>query len=279
MQKLSTEAVLTLSPDSELGKLLRASELNLAEVLTLLSLGRDTQLVRDALGLRFLCRDTNPGSMVLLTHWHGVAAVEERIEREFRRFDAFGVGVDWTLFPSPAQADLAARLARRGLKQGSARWLIADLDALPTRPAKGPNLRVAVAESAQAMDDWRHAFGAGFAVTDAVAQHYHDSYVRESRQNLPGQLRTHYVAYVDDRPVACAMLLLAYGVACIWDVATAPEHRRQGYAGFLTRTALEEAKRKGHKHATLLSSRLGHSVYVAAGFRIECNIPEYRWLP
>jgi hypothetical protein len=57
------------------------------------------------------------------------------------------------------QANLALRLKQRGLAQASKPWLIADLSVLPAPPSVLPELRVVVAESPVAMNDWWHVFG------------------------------------------------------------------------------------------------------------------------
>ena len=75
------------------------------------------------------------------------------------------------------------------------------------------------------------------------------------------------------------MLLLAGGIACIWDVSTVPEHRGKGYGSCLTRVGLEDARRKGYRYASLNSSDLGYPVYRSLGFNVEFAIPEYRWEP
>jgi hypothetical protein len=141
---------------------------------------------------------------VLLTHWSARDA-DAWIGGELQRLRAFGGKVDWPLFAGAAQAGLAAKLACRGLVASSTTWLIADLTELPEPPVMRPELRVAVVPAE--MDDWRRGFAAGFAVTDAIAQYYHDSYVGRSRQSALVQDRIHCDGYVDDAPVATAMLL------------------------------------------------------------------------
>jgi GNAT superfamily N-acetyltransferase len=149
--------------------------------------------------------------------------------------------------------------------------MLADLAALPEPPSVPPELRMAVADTPAGMEDWQRGFAAGFSVIDSTAGDYHAAYT-QSLEN-----RIHYVGYVGDAPVAIAMLLCAADVACLWDIATAPESRRKGYAACLTRVALDDARRRGHRHATLNASRLGRSVYASVGFSLTCEVPEFRF--
>src|SRR5204862_5366933 len=135
----------------------------------------------------------------------------------------------------------------------------------PSPPALPPDLRIEIAASALAMDDWRRASAAGFGVSEATGQKYHDAYAGHPRSSRNVELRLHYVGYRNDVPVSSSTLLLAGGIACMWDVSTVPEHRRRGYGAWLTRVGLDDARRKGYRYASLNSSLMGYSVYRSLG--------------
>jgi ribosomal protein S18 acetylase RimI-like enzyme len=278
VKRFSAEEVLSLSPQGELASLLRASEVNLAEILRLFSGQPGACFVQDDGGVRFLNRNEPPPSMVLMTRWPA-AEVEDYLDAELRRCEEYGMPVDWYLFPPSSPADMPLRLQQRGLVPGSTPWLLTDLMTLPSPPSMPPNFRIEVAESPLAMDDWRRASAAGFGVSEATGQRYHDAYVGRPRNSENVELRRHYVGSLEDVPVSSSTLLLAGGIACMWDVSTMPEHRRKGYGACLTRVGLDDARRKGYRYASLNASALGYSVYRSLGFNVECAIPEYRWTP
>jgi len=158
--------------------------------------------------------------------------------------------VDWYLFLPRSPADLPRRLQHRGLVPGSTRWLLTELATLPSPPSMPPSFRIEVAESSLAMDAWRGASAAGFGVSEAAGQRYHDVYVGQPRSSENVELRRHHVGYLKDVPVSSSTLLLAGGIACMWDVSTVPEHRRKGYGACLTRVGLDDARRKGYRYAS-----------------------------
>ena len=126
------------------------------------------------------------------------------------------------------------------------------------------------------MADWQAAFATGFG-NARNARRYHDAYVTESRRGPSGHDRLHHVGYLNNTPVACSMLLIDGPLATVWDLATAPEHRRRGCGAALVRTLLDEAISAGCRHASLNSSPLGASLYRALGFDLEVAIPQYDW--
>ena len=87
------------------------------------------------------------------------------------------------------------------------------------------------------------------------------------------------VGWVDAGGAVLAACLLAGGIACMWDVSTVPEHRRNGYGACLTRAGLDDAKRRGYRYASLNSSSAGYAMYRSLGFNVEVEIPEYHWTP
>jgi ribosomal protein S18 acetylase RimI-like enzyme len=278
VKRYSAGEVLSLSPQGEFASLPRASELNLTEILRLFAGQPGAWFFQDDRGVRFLNRNVPPESMVLMTRWPA-AEVEEYLDAELRRFEEYGIPVDWYLFPPSAPPDLPLRLQQRGLVPGSTPWLLIDLRTLPSPPAMPPNFRIEAAESPLAMDAWRRASAAGFGVSEATGQGYHDAYVGQPRSSENVELRLHYVGYLNDVPVCSSTLLLAGGIACMWDVSTVPEHRRTGYGACLTRVGLDEVRRRGYRYASLNSSALGYSLYRSLGFNVEFAVPEYHWTP
>jgi ribosomal protein S18 acetylase RimI-like enzyme len=84
-----------------------------------------------------------------------------------------------------------------------------------------------------------------------------------------------YIGFLDDTPVCVAALFLASGVAAIFNVATLPTHRRNGFATQITKNLLQRAKEKGYHIAVLKATPMGSKVYEKTRFKTYCNISMY----
>jgi GNAT superfamily N-acetyltransferase len=96
--------------------------------------------------------------------------------------------------------------------------------------------------------------------------------------NFPPEFLTHglpglldhcegWIARVDGAPAAGLVIVAHEQDAGVFMVATAPELRRRGAAGFALRTALLDARQRGCTTSTLQASAMGKSVYAAIGYR------------
>lgn len=114
-----------------------------------------------------------------------------------------------------------------------------------------PELRRDYAETAVIGNGMPLAWAAVFAC-DALFEH-------------PGV--TAYLGYMDDRPVATALLLETDGVAGVHVVATLPEYRRRGIGAALTARCATDGFDHGCEVSALQSSSLGFPVYERLGYR------------
>ena len=77
-----------------------------------------------------------------------------------------------------------------------------------------------------------------------------------------------YNAYIDDQPVATALVWPRDDVLYVGWVATSPDYRRRGLADLVTRRSLEHATREtGITRTVLHSTDDGYHVYLKMGYR------------
>jgi GNAT superfamily N-acetyltransferase len=74
------------------------------------------------------------------------------------------------------------------------------------------------------------------------------------------------IATIEGEPVACAIVLDHHGDAAVTAVATLPEHRGKGLAGWIITELLGSARERGLSSGSLQASRAGAPVYERLGF-------------
>jgi GNAT superfamily N-acetyltransferase len=78
---------------------------------------------------------------------------------------------------------------------------------------------------------------------------------------------TPYLAELDGVPVATGMTAVSGGLALIFNVATLPRYRRRGYARAMVLELVRAGFDAGAPTVHLYPSKMGQSMYEAAGFR------------
>jgi GNAT superfamily N-acetyltransferase len=125
----------------------------------------------------------------------------------------------------------------------------------------------------EALKEWTQVSSEGFG---GDVQMCHDAYARHGFGSDAFSLHT--IGYLGDEPVTSSTLLLAGGIAGIYDVSTPPRWRRQGFASAITHDAMQEAHSRGYEHAWIMPSPMGRSVYAKLGFvGVDFGIREYLW--
>jgi GNAT superfamily N-acetyltransferase len=85
-----------------------------------------------------------------------------------------------------------------------------------------------------------------------------------------------WVGYRDGVPVATAATVASENATGIYNVATAPEHRRRGYGEAITRHAIDAALHEGDPGRLVLqSTSLGQRVYLRMGFEPIARVLVY----
>lgn len=84
-----------------------------------------------------------------------------------------------------------------------------------------------------------------------------------------------FVAYLGDRPAACALALLSHGIGGIYWVGTIPSARGKGLAERCTRAAGNAAFERGARCVILQASAQGEPIYRRMGYREFTRYPWY----
>jgi GNAT superfamily N-acetyltransferase len=183
------------------------------------------------------------------------AALAGAIDELASEYERSGVRA-WAVWVPDEDRATAALLEARGhvldsAPRAMALWLD-DLAPAPNAPADTTEID-ADAPTAARLNDRAYGYdGAAFGTA------------------LPGQsdppLRWAFVAR-DGEPVACLATIDLGDDCCVTGVATLPEHRRRGIAGWLLQRVLARARERGMRSASLQAAKAGAGVYRSLGFR------------
>jgi ribosomal protein S18 acetylase RimI-like enzyme len=252
----------------------------------------DVTLVEDE--LKWVVSKGMPGNFVLRTQLPS-DGLDQRIDHLVSQIGQSANQFDWFVFPSCQPVDLGERIAARGLAGGpdgnwqlvgtvggpGGTWMLADLTNPLNPPQGSERFRIEQVTNHHQLETWSRATIAGFGHDahhlDNLAEHpFHAAYARHGFGEDARSL--HYIGYLNDQPVTSSTLLLAGGIAGLFDISTPVAFRRQGFGSAISWWMLYEAQRRGYRQAYVWSSNLGRNVYRSVGF-IPHNIGmrEYSW--
>jgi GNAT superfamily N-acetyltransferase len=88
---------------------------------------------------------------------------------------------------------------------------------------------------------------------------------------------THFLAFIEGKPVGAVSLSTSTSSAGIWNLATHPDHRKQGVGTALVHAALREAKKRHYKQvmAILMPKGMAWGLFMKLGFEQVCEFPFY----
>ena len=200
--------------------------------------------------------------------------IATRVEATCAYFKSLNAPLLWQTLPSTQPRNLGNYLKTYGLKSiGGRPHMAADLLNLPAEPPIPPDLRIERVYDNASFDKWFQASVAGFEMSPIHAPIYADAYTLLGFS--PEGPFLHYVGYLQGEPVTSSTLLLANGVAGIYDVSTARPARRQGFGAAISLAPLLEARARGYRYAILQSSQEGYNVYRDLGFEEKYREDNY----
>jgi GNAT superfamily N-acetyltransferase len=180
------------------------------------------------------------------------AALADEVDALREEYDANRIRA-WTVWVPDEDRETARLLEGRGhVLDAAPRAMALELSELAAGPAAPDGIESGPCEPAVAAELNDRAYGYG---SDGF------------RAALAGEtsIRWHG-AYAGEEPVCCVGTIEVGDDCCVTGVATPPEHRGRGIAGWLLRRALDEARNEGMRTASLQATRAGAPLYERLGF-------------
>jgi GNAT superfamily N-acetyltransferase len=208
----------------------------------------------------------------------GPATVRARVRHILAVFAQRRLGMLWWVGPATRPANLGDYLRDAGLEfLGSGPGMAADLTALNGSGTPPASLHIERVGDEAALWQWVQVAGTSYGEPEAILQ---SRFAVHAALGLDGDRPLQrYLALLDGEPVAIAALLLAAGVAGIYEVATIPAARRKGIGGAVTLEALRQASARGYRVGVLEASPMGFPVYTRLGFQQTCSFDIYSFMP
>src|SRR5205085_9843410 len=174
--------------------------------------------------LTWLVSNKLPGWNNVLRTRLTIENVAARVEAMLDHFKSSNLPLGWQVLPSTRPADLGRYLEAGGMKRLEGRpHMLADLSALPSHLPVAAGLVIELVHDPASFDRWFQATIAGFEMSQPHAQIYFDAYTLLGFD--PAGPFLHYTGYLDGEPLTSSTLLLAEGMAGIFDVSTVPAAR------------------------------------------------------
>jgi GNAT superfamily N-acetyltransferase len=194
------------------------------------------------------------------------AAVDEL--HTLRRTHAVPMG--WLVGPTSRPLDLPARLRVRGLQhRADLTPMTLPLAVMEADVEPVPGLTIERVSDAGLLEEWIAAEGQGFESEGALGIGL--AALRRAMGVGHGLPLHHFLGRLEGKPVGTATLVLAGGIAGIFDVSTVPEARGRGIGTAMTVAAIEAARANAYEIAFLQPSAMGRRLYERLGFR-ECCV-------
>lgn len=167
--------------------------------------------------------------------------------------------------PFTQPTDLGARLESRGLSRADELpGMAVDVQAINEDVPSPSALATERVGDTEVSRECIEVMRVGFELPELTSEVFFEAFTAVGLTDK-SPLRS-YLVRIDGEAVAASSLLVAAGVAGIYNVATMPEARRQGLGVAVKLEALRDARELGYRIGLLQSSAMGFGVYRRLGF-------------
>ncbi len=124
---------------------------------------------------------------------------------------------------------------------------------------------------------WIDILCLGYEVEDDIREFFKSYFINMGiGENCPWH---HFLAYLDQKPVATCTLYNSIGVTGVFWVSTLPHERRKGISTQLLLNVLNQVHNRGFRMIVLQSTEDGIACYKNIGFVEYGIISTYKWRP
>jgi GNAT superfamily N-acetyltransferase len=195
---------------------------------------------------------------------------EATIESVGATLDSRGAPWAWYVGPATLPLDMPDRLRAKGFREvevmpGMAAPIAADL-ASP----ESPDLRYEEVREEPSLEAFGTLMGVAFDMPTPVVEPFLG--VLDVATSGDAPQTTNFVALDDGEPVACGTLVMAAGVAGLYNIGVPPDRQGQGIGTAMTAALMAEGAARGAETAVLWSSAAGMECYRRLGFEERCRL-------
>ncbi|MCB1112386.1 MAG: GNAT family N-acetyltransferase [Chlamydiales bacterium] len=197
--------------------------------------------------------------------------VSKRIEEAIAQFQRRGLPFSWWVCEKSRPQNLVHHLENHGFVfSGSFPALVWNDEGEPQQLERPDNLSIIPVSDMEMMRQWAEVFSQVFDLPKEIASDYSALFVR----GTPKPFR-HFIAFIDDEPVATATLFFQPRLASIYNIAVVPKFRHQGVAAALAHHLICHARRV-HCSSVMLQAASNHiERFMMMGFRRVCDFQIY----
>ena len=191
--------------------------------------------------------------------------------------DSRGFPWSWYVGPASLPLDLADRLDAKGFTPLAVMpGMAAPLDEVSTDPnteSTAPTLRFEQVREEPSLEAFGTLLGLAFDMPPAVV----DPLLRllDVASSGDAPITRNFIALDDGEPVACGTLVLAAGVAGLYNIGVQPGRQRQGIGAAMTAALMAEGRATGAETGVLWASPAGTGCYRGLGFEERCRLTIY----
>lgn len=194
------------------------------------------------------------------------------------KFQERNMPMIWSVTPDSRPRDLGKRLEAHGLRHGGDLPSIAvDLFAVSEESDEQNGLSIRLVQNSAELSSWCDAL-IGIFKFPAFVSHALFNFLEMPGYDQDAPVKN-YMGFENGKLVAVSSVLLAGGVAGIYNVGTLPEVRHRGFGRAITLAPLLEARDLGYRVGVLQSSDMGFGLYSKLGFNEYCKFSRYLWTP